>query len=55
MSVRPSSFSGSLALDQGRLSLSMSVDGFNDNEEEKDESKRKSRNLSEKKRRDQEN
>jgi hypothetical protein len=36
-----------------RESTSMSVDGFDDNDSEKDETKRKSRNLSEKKRRDQ--
>ena len=35
-----------------RDSISMSVDGFDD-DDEKDETKRKSRNLSEKKRRDQ--
>ena len=36
-----------------RNSISMSVDGFEDDMDEKDETKRKSRNLSEKKRRDQ--
>jgi hypothetical protein len=36
-----------------RESTSISVDGFDDNDSEKDETKRKSRNLSEKKRRDQ--
>ena len=36
-----------------RNSISMSVDGFDDDMDEKDETKRKSRNLSEKKRRDQ--
>lgn len=36
-----------------RNSISMSVDGFEDDGDEKDETKRKSRNLSEKKRRDQ--
>jgi hypothetical protein len=36
-----------------RESTSMSIDGFDDNDSEKDETKRKSRNLSEKKRRDQ--
>ena len=36
-----------------RNSISMSVDGFDEDGDEKDETKRKSRNLSEKKRRDQ--